>query len=82
MIANWRGQIRLPQNLARVQLTDAQKQLLEQQQSEQVQYFRDRAIRKIEEGSVYSSDYESVDQSAYHTTDDEEKAKAQIVKEE
>jgi hypothetical protein len=44
---------------------------LEDWQREQVEYYQERALRKFEEGSMYSSDWEEAEVSEYVSTDGE-----------
>ena len=39
---------------------------------EEVKFYQERAMKKIEQGSLYSSDFEEVEESDYVTTDGEE----------
>ena len=76
----WRSEIRIPVFLQNVKLTDEQKQEVEKNYNDQVDYFKKRAMRMIEEGSQYSSDYEEMEESEYITTDGEGENKEQILK--
>ena len=76
----WRSEIRIPVFLQNVKLTEEQKQEVEKNYNDQVDYFKKRAMRMIEEGSQYSSDYEEMEESEYITTDGEGENKEQILK--
>ena len=67
----WRAEMRIPAMFVDLRLTDLQLREIEERQKEQVEYIQNRALRKIEEGSEYSSDYEEVEKSEYYSTDGE-----------
>lgn len=67
----WRSEMRIPAMFFNIQLTEEQLKTVEQKQKEQAEYIRERALRKIEEGSEYSSDYEEIEKSDYVSTDGE-----------
>ena len=69
----WRAEIRIPAMYKDIKLTEPQLEEVESLQQEQADYYRDRALRKIEEGSEYSSDFEQIEQSDYVTSDGEDK---------
>ena len=63
--------MRIPAMYQNIKLDELEMRDLERQREDQVEYHKKRALRKIEEGSEYSSDFESVDESDYVTTDGE-----------
>ena len=70
----WREEIIIPGRFKDVKLTKEQLAEVQEMQREQAEYFKERALRKIEEGSQYSSDYEEADVSEYLTSDGEGKS--------
>ena len=63
--------MRIPGMFVNIQLTDEQLKAVEERQKEQVEYVKNRALRMIEEGSEYSSDFEEIEKSDYVSTDGE-----------
>ena len=57
----WRSEIRVPAMYRDLKLSEKQLEQVQELQREQAEYFRARAVKKMEEGSQYSSDYEEVD---------------------
>ena len=77
--------MRIPGMFINLKLTDQQLQTVEDRQKEQVEYVQKRALRMIEEGSEYSSDFEEIEKSDYVSTDgegfnDEDRDKYQNIK--
>lgn len=66
-----RSQVRVPAMYRDIQLSKDQMDEIEADQNEQVDYYCQRAIRKLEEGSAYSSDFEDKQISEYYSTDGE-----------
>ena len=73
-IKAWRSEIRIPIMLQKIELTEEQREEIKRRQLELNYYFKARALRKVEEGSQYSSDNEDVEVSEYESTDNEEAA--------
>ena len=77
-IKAWRSEIRIPIMLQKIELTEEQREEIKRRQLELNYYFKARALRKVEEGSQYSSDNEDVEVSEYESTDNEEAAEIAI----
>ena len=67
----WRSEMRVPAMYQSIKLETEEIEDVERRQHEQAEYYKNRALKKIEEGSEYSSDFESIDESDYVTTDGE-----------
>ena len=63
--------MRIPAMFQGLNLSDEDKDEVAELQREQAEYFRNRALKKLEEGSDYSSDFEEVEKSEYVSTDGE-----------
>lgn len=61
--------MRIPAMYRNVKLTEDQLAEVEELQREQAEYYKERAERRIEQGSEYSSDFEEVGVSEYVDTD-------------
>ena len=68
-ISAMRRDIRVPAMFRKFKLDEAQLKEVKKLQLEQAEEFKEKAMRKIEEGSAYSSDYEEVEISEWVTTD-------------
>ena len=53
--------MRIPAMYQKIKLDDREMRDLENRTEELVEHYKARALRKIEEGSEYSSDFESID---------------------
>ena len=63
--------MRIPAMFQGLNLSDEDKDEVAELQREQAEYFQRRALKKLEEGSDYSSDFEEVEKSEYVSTDGE-----------
>ena len=70
--------MRIPAMFIDVKLEDVDLKEVEELQLEQAEYFKARALRIIEEGSQYSSDFEEIEKSDYVSTDGEGTANQEV----
>ena len=69
----WRDEMRIPAMFKKVSALEEQDLAeVEGKIGEEVKFYQERALKKIEQGSLYSSDFEEVEESDYVTTDGED----------
>jgi len=64
-ISSMRKEIRVPAMFRKFKMDETQLKEVKLLQLEQAEEFKEKAMRKIEEGSAYSSDYEEVEISEW-----------------
>ena len=63
--------MRIPAMFIEIELDESALEEVQELQVEQAEYFKTRALRIIEDGSQYSSDFEEIEKSDYVSTDGE-----------
>ena len=79
-IKHMRSEIRVPAMYRQIKLSEEELAEVDKLQQELAEYYKNRTLRKLEEGSMYSSEFEDVEVSEYVSTDGEGEVKLTLDK--